>query len=215
MTCSVLRRENEDVVAGFIRSHADFKVRPVAEIWRETVAEPVDRVSRHRGAAVDASGFCGCSHRHNADGFFVAVLEEIPDRDFPVNCLAPLATGLSTPRLSSSFGNGTDMRLSKRLVSQRSACGGTRDRNPSGGTRTRLALHARRSRHGATLMSAFCEAWRSIWMMWRLCSDAGYRPDDRVRAYLRRRTRGRHCGILQRRSRPCRIDPSGGTFCGR
>lgn len=66
-TCSILREENEDVIADFLSRHPDFSVRPIgaAEVG-EGVA---GRVSR--------DGFLRLfPHKHGTDGFFGAVLEK-------------------------------------------------------------------------------------------------------------------------------------------
>jgi 16S rRNA (cytosine967-C5)-methyltransferase len=64
-TCSLLREENDDVVAQFLANHADFQLLPVAEILARRqvaldVTVPVMRL---------------LPHRHRCDGFFAAVLE--------------------------------------------------------------------------------------------------------------------------------------------
>lgn len=64
-TCTLLRQENEDLVADFIRRHKDFQqVRASAEIPKELV---------------DAQGFFRTlPHRHGTDGFFAAVFRKVP-----------------------------------------------------------------------------------------------------------------------------------------
>jgi 16S rRNA (cytosine967-C5)-methyltransferase len=66
VTCSLLRAENEDQVAAFLARQPDFTLRPIAEVWGETV-----------GGAPPAKGdmLLLTPARHGCDGFFVAVLE--------------------------------------------------------------------------------------------------------------------------------------------
>lgn len=64
-TCSILREENEDVVAAFLATHPEFSVRPIGAELGPGVAEQVTR-----------EGFLRLyPHRHGTDGFFGAVLE--------------------------------------------------------------------------------------------------------------------------------------------
>jgi 16S rRNA (cytosine967-C5)-methyltransferase len=58
-TCSLSRRENEDVVAAFLREHAEFETAPFANTFGGTV--------RDDGLTIMPS-------LHNTDGFFVASL---------------------------------------------------------------------------------------------------------------------------------------------
>jgi 16S rRNA (cytosine967-C5)-methyltransferase len=63
-TCSILRAENEDVIADFLRTHPDFSVRAAS-------LELGDEV----GAKVTREGFLRLfPHSHNTDGFFGAIL---------------------------------------------------------------------------------------------------------------------------------------------
>jgi 16S rRNA (cytosine967-C5)-methyltransferase len=65
-TCSLLPSENAGQVTAFLKDHPDFALRPIAEIWLETVggASPTaDQTLQLTPAA------------HGTDGFFVAVLE--------------------------------------------------------------------------------------------------------------------------------------------
>jgi 16S rRNA (cytosine967-C5)-methyltransferase len=67
-TCSLLTEENEEVVAGFLASHADFRVVNAAEVLeRQGVKVP------------DAGGeyLKLLPHKHDTDGFFAAVLERV------------------------------------------------------------------------------------------------------------------------------------------
>src|SRR5258706_6604310 len=67
-TCSLLAEENEDVVAGFLASHPDFRVVNAAEVLeRQGVTVP------------DAGGeyLKLLPHKHDTDGFFAAVLERV------------------------------------------------------------------------------------------------------------------------------------------
>ncbi|NPU85348.1 MAG: 16S rRNA (cytosine(967)-C(5))-methyltransferase RsmB [Syntrophaceae bacterium] len=62
-TCTLLKQENEDVVADFLRRHGDFQqVREIHEIPKELL---------------DMNGFFRTlPHRHGTDGFFAAVLRK-------------------------------------------------------------------------------------------------------------------------------------------
>ncbi|MFX8316425.1 hypothetical protein ABTL66_19490, partial [Acinetobacter baumannii] len=64
--CSLLPAENEDQVAAFLARQPDFALRPIAEVWGETI-----------GGAPPAKGdmLLLTPARHGCDGFFVAVLE--------------------------------------------------------------------------------------------------------------------------------------------
>jgi 16S rRNA (cytosine967-C5)-methyltransferase len=64
-TCSLLRDENEDIVAEFLASHATFAVLPVGEVLAR----------RHVALAVDGPYLKLLPHRHHTDGFFAAILE--------------------------------------------------------------------------------------------------------------------------------------------
>jgi len=69
VTCSLLGEENEAQVERFLAAHADFALRPTADVWRETVGGECPA----RGAMLRLT-----SARHGTDGFFVAVLEKRP-----------------------------------------------------------------------------------------------------------------------------------------
>jgi 16S rRNA (cytosine967-C5)-methyltransferase len=64
-TCSLLAEENEDIVAGFLAAHPDFRLVPVAQILER------------QGIRLEASGdyLRLFPHVHDTDGFFAAVLE--------------------------------------------------------------------------------------------------------------------------------------------
>ena len=63
-TCSILREENEDVVAAFLSSHPDFEVMPAQEV-----------LGPELGPQVTRGGFLRTyPHQHGTDGFFGAVL---------------------------------------------------------------------------------------------------------------------------------------------
>lgn len=62
-TCTVLRRENEDVINEFLKNHPDFRLEPLE------LPEPVGRV---------AEGMLTLwPHRHGTDGFFLAKLRKV------------------------------------------------------------------------------------------------------------------------------------------
>ena len=64
-TCSLLAEENEDIVAGFLASHADFEAIPVSKILaRQGIDMPGTPPYLHL-----------YPHVHGTDGFFAAVLE--------------------------------------------------------------------------------------------------------------------------------------------
>ena len=63
-TCSVLRSENDDVVARFCAERPDFAVFPLKEIWGKERAEPLGG-----GTVLRLS-----PEQHDTDGFFAAVL---------------------------------------------------------------------------------------------------------------------------------------------
>ena len=65
-TCSLLREEDEDHIAKFLASHADFAPLPVAAIWAETMEGECP--ARGDGLRLTPA-------RHGTDGFFVAVME--------------------------------------------------------------------------------------------------------------------------------------------
>ena len=67
-TCSLLREENEDVVAGFLATHPGFAMVPAAEVLAR----------RHVALMPDGEYLRLLPHRHRTDGFFAAVLERRP-----------------------------------------------------------------------------------------------------------------------------------------
>jgi 16S rRNA (cytosine967-C5)-methyltransferase len=65
-TCSLLKEEDETQIESFLGSHGDFALKPIGEVWRETIGgEPPhpDDMMRLTPA------------RDGTDGFFVAVME--------------------------------------------------------------------------------------------------------------------------------------------
>jgi 16S rRNA (cytosine967-C5)-methyltransferase len=68
VTCSVLRDENEDRVAGFLARNAEFRAFPVTEVWRDALG------TRCPADAVSGEFLFLTPHRHGTDGFFLAVL---------------------------------------------------------------------------------------------------------------------------------------------
>ncbi len=64
-TCSLLREENDDVVAAFLAGHGDFRIVPVGEIL----------VRRHIPLTMEGEFLRLLPHRHGTDGFYAAVLE--------------------------------------------------------------------------------------------------------------------------------------------
>jgi 16S rRNA (cytosine967-C5)-methyltransferase len=64
-TCSLLREENEDIVAQFLAAHPDFKVVPVKQVLERQGVKMADT----------AEYLHLYPHIHGTDGFFAAVLE--------------------------------------------------------------------------------------------------------------------------------------------
>jgi len=71
VTCSILREENEAVVEAFLAAHPGFALKPVAEVWAETIGGD---------CPAEADTLRLFPHRHDTDGFFVAVLERAGER---------------------------------------------------------------------------------------------------------------------------------------
>jgi 16S rRNA (cytosine967-C5)-methyltransferase len=67
-TCSLLARENQDVIQAFLAQHPDFHVVPAATVLRAQKID-VDHMARF------APYFVMLPHLHATDGFFAAVLE--------------------------------------------------------------------------------------------------------------------------------------------
>ena len=71
VTCSLLSAENMNQIAAFTAGHPDFALRPIAEVWAETLGR------------MPEAGACPTSEPtlqltpagHGTDGFFVAVLQ--------------------------------------------------------------------------------------------------------------------------------------------
>jgi 16S rRNA (cytosine967-C5)-methyltransferase len=67
-TCSILPCENEDRIAAFRKTHADFAVVPVSDVWRATVSPALPpRLEQFFRASPLAT---------RTDGFFAAVLQK-------------------------------------------------------------------------------------------------------------------------------------------
>jgi 16S rRNA (cytosine967-C5)-methyltransferase len=79
-TCSLLPRENDRQVEGFLAAHPDFALVPMAQAWKEAfgTACPAEGDMLHLTPA-----------RHETDGFFVAVLER---RAAPADAVDPAET---------------------------------------------------------------------------------------------------------------------------
>jgi 16S rRNA (cytosine967-C5)-methyltransferase len=70
VTCSLLREEDEAQIEHFLAGHPDFTLRPMAEVWAETIGgEPPAQGEMLRLTPA----------RHGTDGFFVAVLQRKPE----------------------------------------------------------------------------------------------------------------------------------------
>jgi 16S rRNA (cytosine967-C5)-methyltransferase len=72
-TCSLLARENQQVVEAFVAEFAQFVVRPAAEVLAAQGIH-VDHAERF------APWFVMLPHLHGTDGFFAAVLEKLTSR---------------------------------------------------------------------------------------------------------------------------------------
>lgn len=66
-TCSLLAEENEAILAGFLGSHADFRLVPAGEVLA------AQRIGLEMGDTLRLD-----PARHGTDGFFAAVLERVP-----------------------------------------------------------------------------------------------------------------------------------------
>lgn len=70
VTCSVLPEENGDQVAWFLSGHADFRIVPYGEAWRERFGtEPSASADRTAGGSLLLT-----PASHGTDGFFIACL---------------------------------------------------------------------------------------------------------------------------------------------
>jgi len=65
-TCSLLKEEDEAQIENFLATHADFSLKPIGEVWRETIGGE----SPHPGDTLRLT-----PARDGTDGFFVAVME--------------------------------------------------------------------------------------------------------------------------------------------
>lgn len=68
ITCSLLPDENQDRIAAFLARHANFRVLPVAEVWKAVLGTP---------APTDRDTLTLTPASHATDGFFVALLERV------------------------------------------------------------------------------------------------------------------------------------------
>ncbi|MCX7047545.1 MAG: RsmB/NOP family class I SAM-dependent RNA methyltransferase [Candidatus Sumerlaeota bacterium] len=73
-TCSVMREENEDIIAAFLVAHPEFQPGDLREILAHNGLE---RLITPTGDSTGNARACLClwPHRHGADGFFIAALE--------------------------------------------------------------------------------------------------------------------------------------------
>lgn len=70
-TCTLTRRENQEVVSAFLRAHPGFELMPVKAIWGSArAAQVADEDGRHLSVSPDRQG---------TDGFFAAVLRRMPE----------------------------------------------------------------------------------------------------------------------------------------
>jgi 16S rRNA (cytosine967-C5)-methyltransferase len=105
-TCSLLAEENEAQLEAFLAAHADFRLVPVTDVWREVFCnaapptvtpanEPGSMVKARASPAMDPGSGAGVTNesgiggdlssptlsltpaQHGTDGFFVAVLERL------------------------------------------------------------------------------------------------------------------------------------------
>ena len=68
VTCSVLRRENEDQIDWFLGTRSDYASIPIGGIWTDTIGG---------NAPEGGPGLRLSTARHGTDGFFVAILERM------------------------------------------------------------------------------------------------------------------------------------------
>ncbi len=73
-TCSLLPKENEDQVNAFLADKPDIRLRPIAEIW----AESIGRSPGGGRCPMDGPFLFLTPATHGTDGFFAAVLERAP-----------------------------------------------------------------------------------------------------------------------------------------
>ena len=66
-TCSVLAEENERQIDWFLGEQADYRLRPVGEVWAETIGSPCPCPGPY--LSLTPGG-------HGTDGFFAAILEK-------------------------------------------------------------------------------------------------------------------------------------------
>lgn len=74
-TCSLLREENEDRVDAFLKTHPDFQVVPIADVWTETLKDTPCPDMGKSIASGDSPYLRLTPAKHGTDGFFVCVLE--------------------------------------------------------------------------------------------------------------------------------------------
>lgn len=68
VTCSVLRRENEEQIAWFLRSRPDYAPVPAGKVWAETIGGQGPQ---------GGPGLRLSTARYRTDGFFIAILERL------------------------------------------------------------------------------------------------------------------------------------------
>jgi 16S rRNA (cytosine967-C5)-methyltransferase len=102
-TCSLLAEENEAQVSAFLAAHADFKLVPIADVWRDVIGdatslpvtpafEPGSTGKASASPSMDPGSGAGMTNesgaasgvtlsltpaQHGTDGFFAAVLERV------------------------------------------------------------------------------------------------------------------------------------------
>jgi len=70
-TCSLLAEENEDVIAGFLKTHPDFSIVPAPQVWAGTLGR-----IKGAGPCPGEGEFLHLTPAQNGtDGFFAAILE--------------------------------------------------------------------------------------------------------------------------------------------
>jgi 16S rRNA (cytosine967-C5)-methyltransferase len=68
-TCSVLPRENEDVINAFLARNSGFQVLPASDIWRSiTDSVPPPGLERY---------FNATPHKTGMDGFFACIMTKV------------------------------------------------------------------------------------------------------------------------------------------
>jgi 16S rRNA (cytosine967-C5)-methyltransferase len=102
VTCSLLKEENTDQVAGFLARRPDFTIRPPADVMRPLGERALLFA---RAALISAEGLLMTPRRTETDGFFVSVLRRAG------GAVAAVETGVKeTPSPPSRSGDALGQR---------------------------------------------------------------------------------------------------------